>query len=42
MTQHRRAIAAFADGNALNDWQRSSKARGGALISATPFASGGE
>src|SRR5712671_7907360 len=28
MTQHRRAIAAFADGDALNDWQRSSKAPG--------------
>lgn len=34
ITQHRRAIAAFADGNALNGWQRSSKAWGGALISA--------
>jgi hypothetical protein len=39
MTQHRRAIAAFADGNALNDWQRSSKAQGGALISAAPHSS---
>jgi len=36
MTQHRRAVAAFADGDALNDWQRSSKARGRALISAVP------
>jgi len=34
MTQYRRAIAAFADGNALIDWPRPSKARGRALISA--------
>jgi hypothetical protein len=34
MTQHRRAIPAFADGNALNDRQRLIKAWGGALISA--------
>ena len=25
MTQHRRAVAAFADGDALNDWQRSAR-----------------
>ena len=36
MTQYRRAIAAFADGNALIDWPRPSKAQGRALISAVP------
>jgi hypothetical protein len=43
MTQYRRAIAAFADGNALIDWPRPSKAQGRALISAAPaFVSDGE
>ena len=39
MTQHRRAIAAFADGNALIGWPRSSKAGGRAFISAVLLSS---
>src|SRR5260370_6898180 len=39
MTQHRRAIAAFADGNALIGWRRSSKAGGRPFISAVLLSS---
>ena len=39
MMQHRRAIAASADGNALIDWPRSSKARGRAHLRSPPHSS---